>query len=370
MALKRKKTPGGTDKTEKNEHLGSPQPLGTVIGTGIGTVIGTVIDDIEVLPPEDLVQVTDNDLTLLEPEAAEPTPIKKDAVKDIIPYDGLAAYLREISQYTPLSKEDERDLALKFFHEQDKEAAFQLVTRNLILVVKIAREYEKAARSLLDLIQEGNIGLMEAVKNFDPYRNVRFPSYAIWWIKAYIIRYIMANWRLVRIGTTQAQRKLFFNLKKEKDRLEQEGFYPGPKLLAERLEVKESDIVEMEQRLAGSDLSIDAPMQADSDSTLMSLLPAQGLNAEQLIATKELREAFLEGIKEFADSLNARERDIFEARILAEEKSTLQELSDKLKISKERVRQLENRTRDNLVRFLKSKLGGDVAQDLRKLNEQ
>ena len=121
----------------------------------------------------------------------------------------------------------------------------------------IAREYQRAVHNLLDLIQEGNVGLLEAVKNFDPYRGVRFPSYAVWWVRAYIIRYIMNNWRMVKIGTTQAQRKLFFNLQKERDRLEREGFTAEPRLIAQRLDVKEKEVVEMEQRLAARDLSVE-----------------------------------------------------------------------------------------------------------------
>ena len=153
---------------------------------------------------------------------------------------------------------------MQYHEKQDVQAAYSLVSSNLWLVVKVAREYEQAARSLLDLIQEGNIGLMEAIKNFDPYRGVRFPSYAVYWIRAYMIRFIISNLRMVKIGTTQAQRKLFFNLKKEKEKLEREGFYAAPKLLAERLQVKESEIVEMEQRLGGNDVSFDAPLSITS----------------------------------------------------------------------------------------------------------
>src|SRR5262249_24676063 len=138
---------------------------------------------------------------------------------------------------------------------QDVDAAYKLVTGNLRLVVMIAREYQRATRNLLDLIQEGNIGLMEAVKKFDPYRGIRFPSYAVWWVRAYIIRYLINNWRLVKLGTTQAQRKLFFNLQREKERLEAEGFSPAPKLIAQNLGVKEEEVVEMEKRMSGRDMS-------------------------------------------------------------------------------------------------------------------
>jgi RNA polymerase sigma-32 factor len=227
-------------------------------------------------------------------------------------------------------------------------------------VVKIARDYEKAARSILDLIQEGNIGLMEAVKNFDPYRGVRLPSYAVWWIKAYIIRYVIANWRLVKIGTTQAQRKLFFNLKKERDRLEREGFFPTPKLIADKLNVKEGEVVEMEQRLGSSDLSVDAPLDAESDSNLLSVLPSEAQSAEDLLAKQEMQSLIKKGLDEFASTLNPKELIIFKERMLAEEKNTLHEVAGRLEVSAERVRQIENRLRTKLKEFFETKYGATV----------
>jgi RNA polymerase sigma-32 factor len=216
------------------------------------------------------------------------------------------------------------------------------------------------ARNVLDLIQEGNIGLMEAVRNFDPYRGVRFPSYAVWWIRAYIIRYIIANWRMVKIGTTQAQRKLFFNLKKESDRLEREGIYPSTKLLAERLDVKEGEVVEMSQRLGGSDMSFDAPLQDDNDSTLLSVIPSGGDSAEEQLAKKQLQNTLLSGLAEFESGLSDKEKLIFKGRVVSEEKQTLQELSDALSLSKERVRQIENKLRDKLRVFVAKKLGSEL----------
>src|SRR5499425_2288278 len=200
--------------------------------------------------------------------------------KALAPFDPLQRYLTEIRKFPLLSREQEHRLAVEYKEYGNLEAAYKLVTGNLRLVVMIAREYQKAFKSLLDLIQEGNMGLMEAVKNFDPYRGVRFPSYAVWWIRAYIIRYVMNNWRMVKLGTTQAQRKLFFNLQKEKDRLEREGFVAGPKLLAERLDVKEREVVEMEQRLGGRDLSVDTPLRVGEDATLLDVLQSGVATAE------------------------------------------------------------------------------------------
>ncbi len=270
----------------------------------------------------------------------------------LVRYDGLTAYLNEIRQYPRLSKEEEVALATKYRSDKDIDAAYRLVSSNLWLVVKIARDYERAARSFLDLIQEGNIGLMEAVKNFDPYRGVRFPSYAVWWIKAYIIRYIIANWRLVKIGTTQAQRKLFFQLNKEKQLLEREGFSPEPKLLAERLNVKESEIVEMEQRLAGADMSVDAPVNEEEGSNLLSILDSGSLNGEQILAASERAEHISKAIKGFSSTLSDKERIIFEGRLFNEEKATLNEIAERLSISRERVRQIENRLKERLKRHL------------------
>lgn len=280
----------------------------------------------------------------------------------LVPYSALDAYLAEIRRFAPLSREEEHEVAVEYTKTKSPEAAKKLVFGSLWLVVKIARDYEKVARNVLDLIQEGNIGLMEAVQNFDPYRGVRFPSYAVWWIRAYIIRYIIANWRLVKIGTTQAQRKLFFNLKKESERLEREGIFPSPKLLAERLNVKEGEVIEMSQRLGGPDVSFDAPLQEDSDSSLLSVLPSGDESAEEAMAKRELHAALKAAIEAFGSTLNPKETPIFQGRVVDEEKRTLQELSDELSISKERVRQIENRIREKLKLFVAGRLGAELKE--------
>jgi RNA polymerase sigma-32 factor len=198
------------------------------------------------------------------------------------------------------------------------------------------------------------------VQNFDPYRGVRFPSYAVWWIRAYIIRYIIANWRLVKIGTTQAQRKLFFNLKKESERLEREGIYPSSRLLAEKLNVKESDVIEMSQRLGSPDASVDAPIGEDSDATLLSVIPSDKESIEDTISKQQLHEALTGSIEEFEKGLSDKERLIFRGRVINEDKETLHELSDKLSLSKERVRQIENKLRDKLKASVAKKLGPEL----------
>jgi RNA polymerase sigma-32 factor len=289
----------------------------------------------------------------VEPEPADDS---EPADKALAPYDPLQRYLTEIRRYTLLTREEEHALGVRYKESQDLDAAYRLVTANLRLVVMIARDYQRATRNLLDLIQEGNIGLMEAVKNFDPYRGIRFPSYAVWWIRAYIIRFLMNNWRLVKVGTTQAQRKLFFNLQKEKDRLEAEGIRPGPKLIAQRLDVKESEVIEMDQRLSGSDLSIDATTDDSDGRSLLDVLPGTGPTAEQEVAAAEFRQQVSEKIRSFGETLKDKEAVIFQSRLLAEEPLTLQDIGERYGISRERVRQIEARLKKKLKAYLLSEI--------------
>jgi RNA polymerase sigma-32 factor len=276
--------------------------------------------------------------------------------KALVPFDPLQRYLAEIRRFPLLSREEEHQLAVDYKQYGNVESAYKLVTANLRLVVMIAREYQKAFKNLLDLVQEGNMGLMEAVKNFDPYRGVRFPSYAVWWIRAYMIRYIMNDWRMVKIGTTQAQRKLFFNLQKEKDKIEAEGLTPGPKLLAQRLNVKEDEVVEMEQRLASRDLSVDMPMGDDEEATLLHFLPDQKESPEEQLAETQYQQLLREKMEQFAGALKDKELVIFRERLLNEEPLTLREIGEKYDISRERVRQIEERVKRKLKAFLSKEL--------------
>jgi RNA polymerase sigma-32 factor len=278
------------------------------------------------------------------------------ADKALVPFDPLQRYLAEIRRFPLLSREEEHQLAVDYKQYGNVEAAYKLVTANLRLVVMIAREYQKAFKNLLDLIQEGNMGLMEAVKNFDPYRGVRFPSYAVWWIRAYMIRYIMNDWRMVKIGTTQAQRKLFFNLQREKEKIEAEGLTPGPKLLAQRLNVKEDEVVEMEQRLASRDLSVDMPMGDDEEATLLHFLPDQKESPEEQLAETQYQQLLREKMEQFAGALKDKELVIFRERLLNEEPLTLREIGEKYDISRERVRQIEERVKRKLKAFLSKEL--------------
>ncbi len=299
---------------------------------------------------------------------AAPRPTETAAVDDdddgraLAPFDPLQKYLTEIRRYPILSREDEKALAIRYKEEGDVDAAYKLVTGNLRLVVMIAREYQRATRNLLDLVQEGNIGLMEAIKKFDPYRGIRFPSYAVWWVRAYIIRYLINNWRVVKLGTTQAQRKLFFNLQKEKERLEREGIVPAPKLIAQRLAVKESEVIEMEQRMSSRDLSVDQPSNdEEGGATLLDVLSGTTQGPDEQVANAEFRHEVSEKIRAFGETLKDKEKVIFTERLLAEEPLTLQEIGDKYGISRERVRQLEER----LKRRLRAYLEGEI-EDLRE----
>jgi len=276
--------------------------------------------------------------------------------KALVAFDPLQRYLAEIRRFPLLSREEEHRLAVEYKEYGNVEAAYKLVTSNLRLVVMIAREYQKAFKNLLDLIQEGNMGLMEAVKNFDPYRGVRFPSYAVWWVRAYMIRYIMNDWRMVKIGTTEAQRKLFFNLQKEKEKIEAEGLTPGPKLLAQRLNVKEDEVVEMEQRLASRDLSVDMPIGDDDEATLLNFLPDDKQTPEEQFAETQYSDLLREKMELFAKNLKDKELVIYRERLLNEEPLTLREIGEKYGISRERVRQIEERVKKKLKIYLSKEL--------------
>lgn len=263
----------------------------------------------------------------------------------------LHRYLQEISQYELLSREETEELAVRFREDGDAEAAYRLVSSNLRLVVKVAMDFQKYwMQNFMDLIQEGNVGLVQATKKFDPYRGVKFSYYAAYWIRAYILKFIMDNWRLVKIGTTQAQRKLFFSLNKEKKLLEAQGFKPDVKLLAERLNVKESEVIEMGQRMDGWDVSLEAPVRNDSEDDQKSFLPHNGPGIEDIVAGHEVRERISGILTGIDDKLNAKEKVILSSRLLNDEPVTLQTIADQFSISRERVRQIEA----NLLKKLKA----------------
>jgi RNA polymerase sigma-32 factor len=271
--------------------------------------------------------------------------------------DALQRYLSEIRRTPLLSREEEHALAVRYREQGDLDAAYRLVTANLRLVVKIAMEYQSVYTSLLDLIQEGNIGLMQAVKQYNPYRDVKLSSYAAWWIRAFILRYIINNWRLVKIGTTRAQRKLFFNLRKERERLEAMGFDASPRLLAEHLDVSEKEVEEMSARMGAPDLALDAPLGEEGHGSFLDILADTREGPEGLVAREEVRERALEVIRELAAKLPEKERAILDRRLLAEEPQTLQEIGDSFGITKERTRQIEARLIERLRGALRERMG-------------
>ncbi len=268
----------------------------------------------------------------------------------------LQLYLQQIAKYPLLEPEEEYELARQHFDDGDVRAAHRLVTANLRLVVKIANDFRQAQLNLLDLIQEGNYGLMQAVKRFNPYKGVKLSSYAAWWIRAYILKYIMDNKSQVKIGTTADQRKLYYNLERTARKLLQEYDHVDTKLLAEHLNVKEKDVEEMQARLAAPDVSLDAPLSSEPDSTTRGqLLSSDAQGAEDVLANEEVRRIFAEHLSDFRATLKGRDLEIFDARMMAEEPLTLQEIGDRYGVTRERARQIENRILQKLKEFVNKK---------------
>ena len=284
-------------------------------------------------------------------------PVKKTKTsnsKALVKSDPIQSYLNEISRHRLLTREEEIDLGKRIQEEGDPDAAYIMTTSNLRLVVKIALEFQRIwMQNLLDLIQEGNVGLVRAVKKFDPYKNVKFSYYSSFWIKAYILKFIMDNWRMVKIGTTQGQRKLFFRLKKEKRRLIEQGFDPKPKLLSEQLGVSEKEVIDMDQRLANWDLSLDEPLKNDSNTERIEFINVESDTSEDLVAQKEIEDILHTKVEKFKKTLNDRELDIFDRRIFSDSPETLQQIGEIYSISRERVRQIENNILKKMKAFFK-----------------
>lgn len=255
--------------------------------------------------------------------------------------DSLSLYLSEIRKFPVLSESEERSLALRLYDDQDLEAAQTLIKSNLRFVVKVAGEYRNYGLKMLDLIQEGNIGLMMAVKKFDPHKGFRLISYAVWWIRAYIQNYIVSAWSLVKIGTTQAQRKLFFKLKQAKNAIRQmTGADLDLPATAQVLDLSESDVAEMDTRMQG-DLSLDAELANGDGLTALDSLADDRPNQEFLLAEFEEQQQLKIAVASAMELLNEKERYVIEHRIVADEPMTLQEIAGYFSISRERVRQIE-----------------------------
>jgi len=271
--------------------------------------------------------------------------------------ESVDRYVAEINRYPLLSREKEVELAERYRLTGDLKAAYQLVVVNLCFVVKISHEYRGYSLKLLDLVQEGNIGLMMAVKKFDPGKGYRLISYAVWWIRAYIQNFIIRSWSLVKLGTTQAQRKLFFRLRSERekaDRAAGHGETASLGDLAKRLSVVEGEISDMEMRLAARDFSLDGELETGSKQTHIDMLAESGVSQEERLGEMQERRVVRSKVKDALAILNEKERFIVEHRLMSDEPKTLQEIGAHFRISRERARQIEG----NVIRKMRSAFVG------------
>jgi len=281
----------------------------------------------------------------------------------LVPSDPFRRYLSELRKYPALTPEEERELARRYRDTGDRQALFRLVTANLRLVVRVAYSFRRAARNMLDLVQEGNIGLLHAVERYDPERGVRLPTYAAWWVRAYMVKFLLDNIRLVRVGTTNARRKLLRNLRQEKQRLEEQGYEVGPKQLADHFGVSEKDVTDVQLALGSRDVSLDEPVGGDEERRQIDTIPDEKTaDVEQTVARSQLQERAERAIAEFRKALTERDLAILEQRILSEDPETLQRLGDRFGTSREAVRQAEARLMKRLTEFMRERLGdvGDI----------
>lgn len=280
------------------------------------------------------------------------------------PHQGLDRYMTEIRRFPLLTREEENELAVRLRDEEDVDAAHHLVTSNLRFVVKVAMEYRNYGARLLDLVQEGNVGLMHAVRKFDPDRGYRLITYAVWWIRAYIQSYLLKAFSLVKVGTTQAQRRIFFRLGAAKNRLEQNMGADVTLLseserhaeLARSLGVRESEISEMEMRMSARDFSLDLALEEGGDATHLDVLPDElGPSSETVVAQRELDEGITVDLAAAMKTLSPREREVIELRYLSDDPPTLREVGARWGVSRERARQIEAVARDKLKKHLVNK---------------
>ncbi|MDR2302956.1 MAG: RNA polymerase factor sigma-32 [Deltaproteobacteria bacterium] len=287
---------------------------------------------------------------------AEPPVLREKAQPPSAPLrtDSFNAYLADIRRFKLLTPKEEEDLLKDYQATKNPETARRLVTANLRLVVKIALDFQSHwLNNLQDLVQEGNMGLMQALKKFDPGKGVKFSYYASYWIKAYILKYIMENWRLVKVGTTQAQRKLFFNLRKEQEKLVREGLEPASGLLAERLGVSEDVVKEMDMRMSsGREISLDAPVTPGDNKTHISLLPSNDEGADDVLSNNQMMDLVSKNLDQLKEKLSERELIILNKRLLTDNPVTLQELGEEFGVTRERIRQLEDKLKKTIKKYL------------------
>lgn len=270
--------------------------------------------------------------------------------------DPLIVYLKEIGRYKLLTPEEEKVMTLNLYESGDLETAKRLVEANLRLVVKIAMEYRYAYGNLMDLIQEGNIGLMKAVSKFNPNKGAKLSYYASWWIRSYILKFILDNFRLIKIGTTREQKKLFYNLLREKDRLMSMGIQPEVKLLSENLGVSEKSVTLMDNRLSqsGAEVSLDKPQYDDEghSKSLSDFLASSTQPLDEQLGDMQALNLLKKHLLDFLRTLKDRDRDIFEKRLIAEIPLSLQSIADEYGVSRERIRQIEERLIGRLKSYM------------------
>jgi RNA polymerase sigma-32 factor len=303
----------------------------------LGADAATDIDDEDIAPAEP--EGEDSDLT-----TDVHFPVPKSIDTSLVPSgDPVARYMAEIARYPLMTREQEREIAIRYRETGDPKAAEALVTSNLRFVVKVASEYTKFGARLIDLVQEGNVGLMHAVKEFNPYKGTRLITYAVWWIRGYIQEFLMRQYSMVRIGTTATQRKLFYQLQREREKLEKMGI-EGIHQLSGKLGVSEEEITDMQSRLSGRDVSLDTPVGEDGNARLIDLQSEADPSAmDENYGRKEELAILSEKIEALRPTLNEKEKFLLDARVLSDEPMTLQEIGDKYGTTREAVRQMENR---------------------------
>ena len=360
-----------TSKTDKKSAKGPVKTAAPKPGVHMPEVIEPDIVEPQPAEPEgDEEEISFNEidpdegsLPIFNPEVVETGKTMKAGSTALTTTDPIATYLAEIRKYPLLTKEQERELAIRYRETGDAKSAEQLVTANLRFVVKVAAEYSRFGAKLIDLVQEGNVGLMHAVKEYNPYKGVRLITYAVWWIRGYIQEYLMRQYSMVRIGTTQNQRKLFYRLQKERDLLTSMGHGPTTKLLAGRLGVTEEEVETMTKRMSGRDVSLSQPTNGDSsNSTLLDFEATDETGVDDRIAHLEEMEVLNASIAKLRKDLNERETYILDNRILSDEPMTLQEIGEHYGVTREAVRQLEAR--------LVSRLRTVVAEGLEPQGDQ
>lgn len=314
-----------------------------------------IISDKKITKPStksNIIEVSSIDDDLI-PKIAQSLPVLRKST-DLKVQDPLTIYLKEISRHKLLTIEEEKELTLQLLETGDIETAKKLVLANLRLVVKIALEYKNAYKNVMDLIQEGNIGLMKAVSKYDPDKGAKLSYYASWWIRSYILKFILDNFRLVKIGTTQEQKKLFYNLMREKQRLMSMGITPDVKLLSENLGVSEKAVIEMDHRLGthGQEVSLDKPIDDAGSQTLGDLIGDEHDNPEIKLAELQNLEILQANLGDFVKGLKPRDQEIFKKRLLSEAPESLQSIADQYGVSRERIRQVEERLIEQLKVYM------------------